>query len=211
MPELNHSVKTMEALSQSSIHQSLSTPTSQVAFARAQSSTLNDPSQAMDLLRSVLQPAINEEIRKVLQTYSDLYFTPGMKNAVANLGKDKVSDRLVDDVCISALEHAKSIYVKADKVKKSKKSKRKRQDDQPLYLDKRGRNEVPVQPKAPRPYTDLILVSKTGKPVRREGPKWDSERLRPDTLFILGSKANKGLGFGQTRGRLYIKHPELFK
>ena len=30
-------------------------------------------------------------------------------------------------------------------------------------------------------------------------------------MFILGSRANKALGFGQTRGRLYIKHPELFK
>ena len=46
---------------------------------------------------------------------------------------------------------------------------------------------------------------------RREGPKWEPERLEQDTLFILGSRANKALGFGQTRGRLYIKHPELFK
>ena len=46
---------------------------------------------------------------------------------------------------------------------------------------------------------------------RREGPKWESDRLEQNTLFILGSRANKALGFGQTRGRLYIKHPELFK
>ena len=78
-----------------------------------------------------------------------------------------------------------------------------------------------------RPNTDLILVNKAGRPVRREGPNWEPERLEKDTLFILGSRANKvswkksylyvrnmyfeALGFGQTRGRLYIKHPELFK
>ena len=45
----------------------------------------------------------------------------------------------------------------------------------------------------------------------REGPKWDPGRLTEETLFILGSRANKALGYGQTRGRLYIKHPELFK
>jgi len=62
-----------------------------------------------------------------------------------------------------------------------------------------------------RPNTDLILVNKAGRPVRREGGKWEAGRLATDTLFILGSRANKALGFGQTRGRLYIKHPELFK
>ena len=72
-----------------------------------------------------------------------------------------------------------------------------------------------------RPNTDLILVNKAGRPVRlssdekeknnfdaqvrREGGKWEAGRLATDTLFILGSRANKALGFGQTRGRLYIK------
>ena len=42
-----------------------------------------------------------------------------------------------------------------------------------------------------RPNTDLILVNKSGRPVRREGPKWEADRLEKDTLFILGSRANK--------------------
>ena len=42
-----------------------------------------------------------------------------------------------------------------------------------------------------RPNTDLILVNKAGRPVRREGPKWEPERLNTETLFILGSRANK--------------------
>jgi hypothetical protein len=34
-------------------------------------------------------------------------------------------------------------------------------------------------------------VNKAGRPVRREGAKWQPDRLATDTLFILGSRANK--------------------
>ena len=33
---------------------------------------------------------------------------------------------------------------------------------------------------------DLALMTAEGKPVRREGPKWDAKRINQDTLFILG-------------------------
>lgn len=49
------------------------------------------------------------------------------------------------------------------------------------------------------------------KQIKREGPKWGSERITPNTLFIMGSRANKALGYGQTRGRLYVRHPELLR
>lgn len=45
----------------------------------------------------------------------------------------------------------------------------------------------------------------------RTGPRWDPDRLTLDTKFVLGSKANKALGFGMTRGRLYTKHADLFR
>lgn len=48
-------------------------------------------------------------------------------------------------------------------------------------------------------------------PSKREGPKWDPRRLTQNTLFIMGAKANKVLGYGQTRGRLYVRHPELVR
>ena len=88
---------------------------------------------------------------------------------------------------------------------KKKKKKRKK------WKNNNEESGQPTAPAPPKPYTDVILVSKSGKPVRRDGPKWDSSRLTEETLFILGSRANKALGYGQTRGRLYIKHPELFK
>ena len=90
----------------------------------------------------------------------------------------------------------------AAKKKKKKRKKSKNNNEE---------SGQPTAPAPPKPYTDVILVSKSGKPVRRDGPKWDSSRLTEETLFILGSRANKALGYGQTRGRLYIKHPELFK
>ena len=30
-------------------------------------------------------------------------------------------------------------------------------------------------------------------------------------MFLMGARANKVLGFGQTRGRLYVRHPELVR
>ncbi|CAG7834057.1 unnamed protein product [Allacma fusca] len=52
---------------------------------------------------------------------------------------------------------------------------------------------------------------KPSGPSRKHVAQWDANKLTPDTLFIMGAKANKALGFAQTRGRLYVKHPGLFK
>lgn len=40
---------------------------------------------------------------------------------------------------------------------------------------------------------------------------WNSDRITVKTKFVLGSKANKALGFGSARGRLYTKHTDLFR
>ena len=45
----------------------------------------------------------------------------------------------------------------------------------------------------------------------RSGFRWDPDRLTETTKFVLGSRANKALGFGMTRGRLYTKHADLFR
>ncbi|KAJ0039361.1 hypothetical protein NL108_016893 [Boleophthalmus pectinirostris] len=42
-------------------------------------------------------------------------------------------------------------------------------------------------------------------------PRWDPNRLSDSSTFVLGSRANKALGMGGTRGRIYIKHADLFK
>lgn len=57
----------------------------------------------------------------------------------------------------------------------------------------------------------LHFKGNSGFDIRREGPRWESNRLTTETKFVLGSKANKALGFGATRGRLYTKHADLFR
>ena len=51
MSDYSTRLRTMEAISRSSIHQSLATPSSQMAMARARTSTLNDPKRALEIVR----------------------------------------------------------------------------------------------------------------------------------------------------------------
>ena len=120
-----HRHKTLDSISRSSIHVSLATPCSHVAMARSRGATLNDPVQAMEVLRSLVQPVINDEIRKILQKYSDLYFMPALANAKRNLGPEAVGDRLLNEVCKSVLENAKDIFDESSVVKKKNLLKRK--------------------------------------------------------------------------------------
>ncbi|TWW61369.1 Deoxynucleotidyltransferase terminal-interacting protein 1 [Takifugu flavidus] len=62
-----------------------------------------------------------------------------------------------------------------------------------------------------RPHGPPTQVKVKADPIKREGPKWDPSRLIDGSTFVLGSRANKALGMGGTRGRIYIKHADLFK
>lgn len=215
MPMNNKRLKIFEAINGSTIHQSLNTASSQTAISRCQSNTVRDPAAVLETLRTLIQPEINIRIQKIFAEISETHFKPAIRNLKQNLGEENVSSTVLDDVCISALETAKDIYLpKSDQ----KRLIRGKCPNQVLKRSFSGTSNSPVTKKSMviksglgRPNTDLILVNKAGRPVRREGPKWEPDRLSTDTLFILGSRANKALGFGQTRGRLYIKHPELFK
>jgi len=213
----NQRLKIFEAIKGSKIHQSLATTSSQAAMGRCQSSLMTDPTQTMELLRTILQPDINMKIQVLLNQYLESHFKPAFSNMKENLGEENVPIRILDEVCANILENAKEVF--QTKVEMAKKQTRVKSPGQVLKRSPSSTSNSPVVPKKScviksglgRPNTDLILVNKAGRPVRREGPKWEPERLEKDTLFILGSRANKALGFGQTRGRLYIKHPELFK
>jgi deoxynucleotidyltransferase terminal-interacting protein 1 len=229
--------------------QSLSTDASHVAMARCRSASLNDPKQAMELLRTLVQPLIDADIQAVMKKYVDAYFRPAANNARKNLGEANVSARLIEDVCLTAIDRARDALDFGKKVDPMTAASVAAAsiDVNPIVIGpgvtigggdaavKRrsfapmATPSVPIKRKKKkkssfssgsekadgaqqqRPYTDVIVVSKSGKPVRREGPNWEPKRLTEETLFILGSKANKALGYGQTRGRLYIKHPELLK
>ena len=210
-------LRSMEAISRSSIHQSLATPSSHLAMARSRSSTLNDPKRALDLIRSLIQSEINSKIHQLMQDYVSRFFEPAYKNMQRNLGAENVSTRLLEEVCVNALEHSKKIFcipkseieLDDDKFMMSSKHSLKRKSKS--EFNERPRKRSFPGPDKESPTTDLILISKQGQPVRREGEKWDPKRLTTDTLFVLGSKASRALRLSHGRSRLCIKHPNLFR
>ncbi|XP_076346136.1 deoxynucleotidyltransferase terminal-interacting protein 1 [Tachypleus tridentatus] len=81
----------------------------------------------------------------------------------------------------------------------------------PIPKPKKKKGRPPIHFQGGQSGRSTPVKMKAGDTVKREGPKWDPIRLTPDSKFIMGAKANKALGFGATRGKLYIKHAELFK
>nr|CAB3239355.1 deoxynucleotidyltransferase terminal-interacting protein 1-like [Phallusia mammillata] len=81
------------------------------------------------------------------------------------------------------------------------------------------RSLSPIPKKRPRNTTPIPGQRGYGSPHRN--PKdavrkkieesWDPARLTTETEFVMGTKANRALGLGATRGRIYMKHPDLFK
>ena len=82
-------------------------------MARSKSSTLNDPKQALDLIRSLIQTELNEKIQFIMQEYVDTLFQPAIQNIRKNLQMDENlihSSLLLEEVCCSALDHAKLMF-----------------------------------------------------------------------------------------------------
>ena len=215
--------RNISAIERSSIHQSLQTPSSQIAMARSKQSTLNDPKQALDLVRSLIQTELNEKIQIIMQDYVDTLFQPAINNVRKNLGDENVSSSLLlEEVCCSALDHAKVVF-KSTKSLSSETTvttaslatrlavKRKLTQSIAANNAKKRALQVYEIHHPCKSRSDLALVTAEGKPVRREGPKWDAKRIDHETLFVLGSKACKLLGYKRGSGRLYSTHPTLFK
>ncbi|XP_040186196.1 deoxynucleotidyltransferase terminal-interacting protein 1 [Rana temporaria] len=180
--------------------------------------SFTDPAVSMDLLRAVLQPSINEEIQNVFNKYM-MFFQKAALNVRENVGDQVDPEQLIRDTCRSCLEQAKGLFTDKKIMKTGIEvpaMKRPRQVDEESNM---RRSPIPKKRKGRPPShlsTDkaaftLGLKIKTVDPIRREGPKWDPSRLDEKTTFVLGSRANKALGMGGTRGRIYTKHPELFK
>ncbi|XP_032818454.1 deoxynucleotidyltransferase terminal-interacting protein 1 [Petromyzon marinus] len=188
--------------------------------------SFTEPATSMELLRIVLQPYINNDIRAVLNKYSH-FVQKAAQNVRDNVGEGVDAAHLVRDTIRNCLEQAKMMYQEPGKV-----SVKHQQHHQESTAAKRPKlsNDVQESVKsesAPRkrkgrppshftsyerkaPSTSVSKI-KPNEPVRKEGPKWDSSRLVESTTFVLGSRANKALGMGGTRGRIYIKHPGVFK
>ncbi|KAM4692087.1 deoxynucleotidyltransferase terminal-interacting protein 1 [Rhinophrynus dorsalis] len=184
--------------------------------------SFTDPAVSMDLLRAVLQPSINEEIQSVFNKYMK-FFQKAAVNVRENIGEQVDPEQLIRETCRSCLEQAKVLF--SDKEKTMVKQaaevpilKRAKQGEDeaamrrsPVPKKRKGRPPGPNFPNDRASLGVSTVKHKASDLIRREGPKWDPTRLNDGTTFVLGSRANKALGMGGTRGRIYIKHPDLFK
>ncbi|XP_077622561.1 deoxynucleotidyltransferase terminal-interacting protein 1 isoform X2 [Crocuta crocuta] len=189
---------------------------------RSQMTTsFTDPAISMDLLRAVLQPSINEEIQTVFNKYMK-FFQKAALNVRDNVGEEVDAEQLIQEACRSCLEQAKLLFSDGEKViprltHEFPGIKRGRQTEEecahrgsPIPKKRKGRPPGHMLSND-RAAAGMVWKPKSCEPIRREGPKWDPARLNESTTFVLGSRANKALGMGGTRGRIYIKHPHLFK
>lgn len=181
-----------------------------------------DPVISMDLLRAVIQPSFNQDIMNVYKKYLQ-FFEKAAENVKENVGAEVHTDHLIKDTCRNLLEHAKQLFPEPEtKISRPPDIgvKRARQTDK--QTDEDSQRGSPVQKKRKgrpagqtasydRPSFTTIAKPKASESVKREGPKWDPSRLIDSSTFVLGSRANKALGMGGTRGRIYIKHADLFK
>ncbi|XP_066870304.1 deoxynucleotidyltransferase terminal-interacting protein 1 isoform X3 [Kogia breviceps] len=166
---------------------------------RSQMTTsFTDPAISMDLLRAVLQPSINEEIQTVFNKYMK-FFQRAALNVRDNVGEEVDAEQLIQEACRSCLEQ-RGRQAEEECAHRGSPIPKKRKGRPPGHILS---NE--------RAATGMVWKPKSCEPIRREGPKWDPARLNESTTFVLGSRANKALGMGGTRGRIYIKHPHLFK
>ncbi|XP_077996471.1 uncharacterized protein LOC144449770 [Glandiceps talaboti] len=171
-----------------------------------------NPAKSLDLLRAVLQTSINKDIKKVMDKYRQ-YFDAAAQNVKENYGDKAVTEASILSTFQEALEQAKDIF-KSDET--SSVASGKTEDDskdEPVRKKFKTLSEVNFPPlvrkRKGRPPREFAKPK--SDPVRRDGPKWDPVRVNEETLFVMGARANKALGLGATRGRLYYKHPELFK
>ncbi|XP_053171969.1 deoxynucleotidyltransferase terminal-interacting protein 1 [Scomber japonicus] len=176
-----------------------------------------DPQVSMDLLRSVLQPSFNDDIMAVFRKYQK-FFEKAAENVKENVGEDVQTDQLIKEACRNVLEHAKQLFPEAEVKRPGSEVaiKRSRAADDDCSqrgspVPKKRKNRVSAAVNSDRPLTFSSQVKMKSEPIKREGPKWDPSRLNDSSTFVLGSRANKALGMGGTRGRIYIKHADLFK
>ncbi|KAJ7413376.1 deoxynucleotidyltransferase terminal interacting protein 1 [Willisornis vidua] len=77
--------------------------------------SFTDPSVSMELLRAVLQPSINEEIRGVFNKYMKFFQTAAI-NVRDNVGEEVDPEQLIQETCRSCLEQAKLLFSDGKKV-----------------------------------------------------------------------------------------------
>ncbi|CAL1535199.1 unnamed protein product [Lymnaea stagnalis] len=210
-----------------------------VAVQRARAGVITNTAKSLDVLRQNLQRNINKELTEIIKRYTEKYFQPALENIKHNNNEPFLGEDHINYVCRQILEEAKSEYICEsgrrsitpsdipDNISESgslgsrrmfMKRSRISDSDSEKGSDSGGFKRKTIKVFL---FGNILLYFnrrvtpnkpyKTGEPIKREGPKWDPERMKPETLFVMGARANKALGLGNTRGRLYIRHPDIFK
>ncbi|XP_019736494.1 deoxynucleotidyltransferase terminal-interacting protein 1 isoform X2 [Hippocampus comes] len=146
------------------------------------------------------------------------FFEKAAHNVKENVGDEVHTDQLIKDACRNVLEHAKVLFPESDVKKPSSEVTIKRSRGSEENCSQRG-SPVPKKRKnrmsgamaSDRSLNVSAHVKVKCEAIKKEGPKWEPSRLNESSTFVLGSRANKALGMGGTRGRIYIKHADLFK
>ncbi|XP_046680513.1 deoxynucleotidyltransferase terminal-interacting protein 1 [Homalodisca vitripennis] len=187
---------------------------SHLPFSRMRGRSVTNAAKSLDILRQNLQTSINKEIDAVLKKYLETFFRPAIDNVRTNLGAGSVSEEHVREVCRAMLEEAKQMYCGP----LSRGSSPFSDCETVSLIDcrlRRTHTQSPLLRKRKESDTDSETSQSAlrKRSVRNNMDRWDPSRLGKETLFILGSRANKVLGLGHVLGksRLFIKHPQLFK
>lgn len=174
---------------------------SAASYNRTRGSTVS-ANKALELVRAALQPSLNAEIEAMLKSYQEM-FRMAARNIKDNTS-ESVSEEQIKAVLRRSLDEAKVLF---------------RVDSKTLAPDRmryeRGGSPAIVKKKRARPDVDKESDGSPAKSskidTRAITIEWDPDSITEDTEFIMGVKANKALGFAATRGKLYYRHPELFK
>ncbi|XP_067032942.1 deoxynucleotidyltransferase terminal-interacting protein 1-like isoform X2 [Acropora muricata] len=170
-------------------------------YNRTRGSTVS-ANKALELVRAALQPSLNAEIEAVLKSYQEM-FRMAARNIKDNTS-ESVSEEQIKSVLRRSLDEAKLLF-RLDTKSYAESRLRYERGDSPVTVKKKRTRPDPCKEREESPLKSSKLESKT------VACDWDPDSINEDTEFIMGVKANKALGFAATRGKLYYRHPELFK
>ncbi|XP_076251725.1 deoxynucleotidyltransferase terminal-interacting protein 1 [Rhynchophorus ferrugineus] len=200
--------------------------------------SITSPGKSLDLVRRNIQAAVNKDIDTIIKKYIDKFFQPAIANIRNNLGQESINDDHIRDLCKHILEEAKIMYTSKSRENSPYECSQSEADSENSFVDLRHQNLERMSPLFHQPlkrkdieldleHSALTIATKRPKhktlssyyndnlgckfSLKRDGPKWNPDRIKRETLFIMGSRANKVLGYGQTRGRLYVRHPNLLR
>ncbi|CAD5114187.1 DgyrCDS3330 [Dimorphilus gyrociliatus] len=202
------------------------------AINRASAGSITDGDEIFEAIRVVVQKLFDDKLNSLVKEFQNSIINLAVANMKINLkATDDQIEQWMNSFCRNLLENSKRLYpVKDDEnhtiadvsdsstsdisENKSVRARKKQ------LFEKRSRRVSP----SPSPSIEKIpkKKKKVGRPllhklhkmkevIVREGRLWEPENLTTETHFLMGAKANKALGYGATRGRMYIKHPDIFK